>query len=70
MSSRSLPRSTSWPVRIPVDDFLAPGTAPCAVDHSNTFSLSLDPWLSPGDDLKRLHFTSVLGHSHGWAQRN
>ncbi len=46
--------------RIPVGDFLAPGTAPCAVDHSNTFKLSLDPWLSPGDDLKRLHFTSVL----------
>jgi signal transduction histidine kinase len=46
--------------RIPVGDFLAPGTAPCAVDHSNTFRLSLEPWLSPGDDLKRLHFTSVL----------
>jgi signal transduction histidine kinase len=46
--------------RIPVGDFLAPGTAPRAVDHSNTFRLSLDPWLSPGDDLKRLHFTSVL----------
>jgi signal transduction histidine kinase len=46
--------------RIPVGEFLAPGTAPPAVDHSNTFSLSLDPWLSPGDDLKRLHFTSVL----------
>ncbi len=46
--------------RIPVGDFLAPGTAPCAVEHSNTFRLSLDPWLRPGDDLKRLHFTSVL----------
>jgi signal transduction histidine kinase len=46
--------------RIPVGDFLAPGTAPRAVDHSNTFRLSLDSWLSPGDDLKRLHFTSVL----------
>jgi signal transduction histidine kinase len=46
--------------RIPVADFLAPGTAPRAVEHSNTFSLSLEPWLSPGDDLKRLHFTSVL----------
>jgi signal transduction histidine kinase len=46
--------------RIPVGEFLAPGAAPPAVDHSNTFSLSLDPWLSPGDDLKRLHFTSVL----------
>jgi signal transduction histidine kinase len=46
--------------RIPVDDFLAQGTVPCAVEHSNTFRLSLDPWLSPGDDLKRLYFTSVL----------
>jgi signal transduction histidine kinase len=46
--------------RIPVGDFLAAGSAPYAVDHSNTFRLSLDPWLSPGDDLKRLHFTSVL----------
>jgi signal transduction histidine kinase len=46
--------------RIPVGDFLAPDTAPCAVDHGNAFRLSLDPWLSPGDDLKRLHFTSVL----------
>jgi signal transduction histidine kinase len=46
--------------RIPVGEFLAPDTAPRAVDHSNAFRLSLDPWLSPGDDLKRLHFTSVL----------
>jgi signal transduction histidine kinase len=46
--------------RIPVGDFLAAGTVPRAVDHSNTFRLSLEPWLSPGDDLKRLHFTSVL----------
>ena len=46
--------------RIPVGDFLAADTAPRAVEHSNTFRLSLDPWLRPGDDLKRLHFTSVL----------
>ena len=46
--------------RIPVSDFLAAGTAPRAVDHSNACRLSLEPWLSPGDDLKRLHFTSVL----------
>jgi signal transduction histidine kinase len=46
--------------RIPVNDFLVQGSAPRAVDHSNTLRLSLDPWLSPGDDLKRLHFTSVL----------
>jgi signal transduction histidine kinase len=46
--------------RIPVNEFLTPGSAPLAVEHSNTYRLSLEPWLSPGDDLKRLHFTSVL----------
>jgi signal transduction histidine kinase len=46
--------------RIPVTEFMAAGTAPRAVDHSNAYKLSLEPWMSPGDDLKRLHFTSVL----------
>ncbi len=46
--------------RIPVAGFLAPGSAPSAVEHSQTFSLSLEPWLRPGDDLKRLRFTSAL----------
>ena len=46
--------------RIPVDGFLAPGTAPAAVEQSNTLALDLSPWLRPGDDLKRLRFTSAL----------
>jgi signal transduction histidine kinase len=46
--------------RIPATGFLAPGTAPPAVDQSQTVSLDLTPWLWPGDDLKRLRFTSVL----------
>jgi signal transduction histidine kinase len=46
--------------RIPVTGFLTPGSAPHAVDQSHTLSLDLAPWLAPGDDLKRLHFTSVL----------
>ena len=46
--------------RIPVDAFLAPGTAPAAVEQSNTLVLDLTPWLRPGDDLKRLRFTSAL----------
>ena len=47
-------------VRIPVDGFLAPGSAPAVVEHTQTRKLDLGPWLSPGDDLKRLHFTSLL----------
>jgi signal transduction histidine kinase len=46
--------------RIPVAGFLAPGSAPAAVEHSQAIQLDLDPWLSPGDDLKRLRFTSTL----------
>ncbi len=46
--------------RIPVDGFLIPGSAVPAVENSQTLSLSLDPWLLPGDDLKRLGFTSLL----------
>jgi signal transduction histidine kinase len=46
--------------RIPVAGFLAPGSAPLAVDHSQALNLNLEPWLSPGDDLKRLRFTSAL----------
>jgi len=47
-------------VRIPVTGFLAPGSAPHAVEQSHTLKLDLTPWLAPGDDLKRLRFTSVL----------
>jgi signal transduction histidine kinase len=46
--------------RIPLADFLAPGSAPPAVERSQTVNLSLEPWLSPGDDLKRLRFISTL----------
>ncbi len=46
--------------RIPVESFLAPGSAPAAVEQSHTLALDLNPWLRPGDDLKRLRFTSVL----------
>jgi signal transduction histidine kinase len=45
--------------RIPVAGFLAPGTAESAVDNSLTVRLNLDSWLSPGDDLKHLGFTSA-----------
>jgi signal transduction histidine kinase len=47
-------------VRIPVEGFLGPDTAPSAVEHSHTLILKLDPWLLPGDDLKRLGFCSAL----------
>lgn len=46
--------------RIPVEGFLAPDSALPAIDHSQTFKLELQPWFGPGDDLKRMHFTSVL----------
>jgi signal transduction histidine kinase len=50
--------------RIPPNGLLAPGTAAPAptpaVDQAQALRLDLDPWLEPGDDLKRLHFTSVL----------
>lgn len=46
--------------RIPAELFMAPGSAPPAVAHSQTVKLDLDPWLEPGDDLKRLRFTSSL----------
>jgi signal transduction histidine kinase len=46
--------------RIPATGFLTPGSAPPAVEQSQTLRLDLAPWLWPGDDLKALHFTSVL----------
>ena len=46
--------------RIPVADFLAPGSLPPVIERSQTLNLDLTPWLSPGDDLKRLRFTSAL----------
>jgi len=46
--------------RLPPTGFLAPGSAPSAAGDSQTVVLDLDPWLWPGDDLKRLGFTRVL----------
>jgi signal transduction histidine kinase len=45
--------------RIPAATFLEPSAQSSAVEKGKTVTLSLEPWLEPGDDLKRLHFTSV-----------
>lgn len=47
----------SLAVRIPVAEFLAFSPA---VAGGLTVKLDLKPWLQPGDDLERLHFTSAL----------
>jgi signal transduction histidine kinase len=46
--------------RIPAEGFLAAGANSLAVEGAQTVRLDLEPWLSPGDDLRRLHFTSAL----------
>jgi two-component system NtrC family sensor kinase len=46
--------------RIQTAGFLAAGSAPLAVEQSQTVRLDLTPWLRPGDDLKGLRFTSAL----------
>jgi signal transduction histidine kinase len=46
--------------RIPPARFLTPGSAPSAVKQSQTLRMDLTPWLTPGDDLKRLRFTKTL----------
>ncbi len=46
--------------RLPATGFLAAGSAPPAVEDSQTVLLDLEPWLCPGDDLKRLGLTRVL----------
>lgn len=46
--------------RIRMDAFPPPGSAPSAVGNSQTLRLSLEPWLTPGDDLRRLRFISTL----------
>ena len=46
--------------RIPVPKFLPKETAMAAVPGSQTMRLDLRPWLTPGDDMKRLHCTSLL----------
>jgi signal transduction histidine kinase len=50
----------SLTARIPAAGFLAPGSSPPAAEHSQSFALSLEPWLLPGDDLERLHLTEVV----------
>jgi signal transduction histidine kinase len=46
--------------RIPTNSFLAPGADPVAVEGTQTVQLDLERWLTPGDDLRRLRFTSAL----------
>jgi signal transduction histidine kinase len=46
--------------RIPAAHFLLPGSAPAAVEQSQTLNVDLMPWLIPGDDLKHLRFTRAL----------
>jgi len=47
-------------MRIPMAGFLAQGSVPPAVERSQTVDLSLEPWMNPGDDLKRLCFSRAL----------
>jgi signal transduction histidine kinase len=67
--------------RIPVDSFPSTEFSRPAVEGSQTLQVNLEPWLTPGDDLRRLRFTSaliipmqgresaegalLLGHMHG-----
>lgn len=46
--------------RIPVEGFLTGDSTPLAVPESHAYSLSLRPWLAPGDDLEQLRFTEVI----------
>ena len=46
--------------RITPAGFLDAESVPPAVEQSKTLKLDLTPWLGPGDDLKRLGFTSFL----------
>ena len=46
--------------RIPIRDFLLYRSETLAVEHSHTLRIDLTRWMQPGDDLKRLRFTSVL----------
>ena len=50
----------SMAARIPVSQFLTKDSVKPAVPGSQTVKLDLRPWLTPGDDLKRLHCTSLL----------
>jgi signal transduction histidine kinase len=46
--------------RIPAAGFLALGSEPPAVEQSQALQFDFTPWLTPGDDLERLKFTSAL----------
>jgi signal transduction histidine kinase len=46
--------------RITADNFPPPEYSRPAVPGSRTLLVDLQPWLAPGDDLKRLGFTSAL----------
>ncbi|HEX3892130.1 MAG TPA: HAMP domain-containing sensor histidine kinase [Terracidiphilus sp.] len=46
--------------RIGARGFLAQDVTPLAVENSRSYTLSLEPWLLPGDDLERLHLTKVM----------
>ena len=46
--------------RLPASGFHLPGSARPAVDDTQTVVLQLEPWLGPGDDLRRLGLTSAL----------
>ncbi len=47
-------------IRIPPGGFLSTGANPAAVERSQSYNLSLEPWLLPGDDLERLHLTEFV----------
>ena len=60
LNPATVPALEALALRIPIHGFLTSGLEPQAVEQSHTVQLDLSPWLQPGDDLKRLRFTSVL----------
>lgn len=46
--------------RIPLEEFLPAGSARPAVENTQTQELNFEKWLPPGDDLRRLRFTTSL----------
>ena len=53
-------RLKHWLRGFPLPVFWRQATSPAAAEHSQSFNLSLEPWLLPGDDLARLHLTEVV----------
>lgn len=45
--------------RISLAEFLQSSPAAPAAENSQALRIDLHPWMGPGDDLERLHFTSV-----------